>query len=191
MVWATPRIYVASLSDYNAGRLHGIWIPIDEATDTDQVWAKINAMLAGSRELCAEEWAIHDYEGFRPLHLSEWADIGWVTRVGRGIAEHGPVFAVYADLVCDHYNDPEQRLDELDRFEDRYRGEWDSQTEWATEWVDDVYDLDRLLEGKEFDGLRAHLHFDYEAFGEELASDYEVRNNPGPGGGVVVFDMND
>ena len=36
----SPRIYVASLSDYNAGRLHGVWI--DAAEELDEIWSQIN-----------------------------------------------------------------------------------------------------------------------------------------------------
>jgi hypothetical protein len=65
----TPKIYVASLSDYNAGRLHGRWI--DANQPTHGIWSDIGDMLAESPEPGAEEWAIHDYEGFWPLELSE------------------------------------------------------------------------------------------------------------------------
>src|SRR5581483_3902347 len=64
-----PRIYVASLADYNAGRLHGVWI--DAAQEPDDLQLHINAMLARSTEPIAEEWAIHDFEGFNGLHLGE------------------------------------------------------------------------------------------------------------------------
>src|SRR5205085_7828465 len=83
-----PRIYVASLSDYNAGRLHGAWI--DATQDPAQIHENIAAMLAAGREPPAEEWAIHDYDNFGPVHLSEYEDIAAVSRIGRGIAEHGP-----------------------------------------------------------------------------------------------------
>lgn len=42
----TFRIYVASLSDYNAGILHGTWIDFDQLTDLDDLRAAIAAMLA-------------------------------------------------------------------------------------------------------------------------------------------------
>ena len=43
-----PRIYVASLSDYNAGRLHGTWLDADvEAADLAE---GVQAMLASSPE---------------------------------------------------------------------------------------------------------------------------------------------
>src|ERR1700722_1252880 len=64
-----PRIYVASLSDYNAGRLHGEWL--DAAQDPEAILAGISAMLAASPEPGAEEWAIHDYEQFCGVRLCE------------------------------------------------------------------------------------------------------------------------
>ena len=61
----TPRIYVASLADYNAGRLHGRWIRADQQAEA--LHQEIAAMLAESQEPVAEDWAIHDYENFGTL----------------------------------------------------------------------------------------------------------------------------
>ena len=43
---AQPRIYVASLADYNEGRLHGAWI--DAAQDEDELERAVKEMLAQS-----------------------------------------------------------------------------------------------------------------------------------------------
>ena len=67
------RIYVASLSDYNAGRLHGAWI--DAAQEPEQIEAEIAWMLKQSPEPIAEEWAIHDHEGFGGVRLSEYEQV--------------------------------------------------------------------------------------------------------------------
>ena len=64
------RVYVASLADYNAGRLHGRWI--DATLGAEHIQAETAAMLQESREPFAEEWAIHDYEGFDGWKLYEW-----------------------------------------------------------------------------------------------------------------------
>ena len=85
---STPRIYVASLSDYNAGRLHGAWI--DAAVEPDVLTESINDMLRTSPEPGAEEWAIHDYEGFGPLRLGEYESLTTVSTIAQGIAENGP-----------------------------------------------------------------------------------------------------
>ena len=59
----SPRIYVASLSDYNAGRLHGRWIDATQSADT--IREELSQMLAESQEPIAEEWAIHAYDTLR------------------------------------------------------------------------------------------------------------------------------
>ncbi|MDQ1744014.1 MAG: hypothetical protein QOE23_2353, partial [Pseudonocardiales bacterium] len=41
-----PRIWVASLSDYNNGVLHGAWI--EAAREPEEIQADINTMLAAS-----------------------------------------------------------------------------------------------------------------------------------------------
>src|SRR3954452_17997246 len=86
-----PRIYVASLADYNVGNLHGRWI--DATQGADAIRREIAEMLAASPEPDAEEYAIHDYDNFRGLRLAEFEDIDRVAEVAILIAEHGPVFA--------------------------------------------------------------------------------------------------
>src|SRR5579884_2064992 len=78
----TPRIYVASLTDYNAGRLYGAWL--DAAQDADELHDAVARMLHASPEPVAEEYAIHDYEGFGPLRLDEFTDLDTVSRLARG-----------------------------------------------------------------------------------------------------------
>src|SRR4051794_38011437 len=86
-----PRIYVASLADYNAGNLHGRWI--DATQGADAIRREIAEILATSREPDAEEYAIHDYDNFHGLRLSECADIDRVAELAGLIVEHGPLFA--------------------------------------------------------------------------------------------------
>lgn len=69
---ARPAIYVASLTDYNNGILHGRWI--DALLSPAEIHRQIHEMLAGSPTTTrtgepAEEWAIHDHEGFGDVRL--------------------------------------------------------------------------------------------------------------------------
>jgi hypothetical protein len=80
-----PRIYAASLSDYTAGRLHGARL---EATDIQRLRAGVTAMLKTSPSGDAEEYAIHDFEGFSRYLPSEFADLELVCAIHRG-ARHG------------------------------------------------------------------------------------------------------
>ena len=80
-----PRIYVASLSDYNNGHLHGRWI--SAAQDPDLIYDEIHQMLATSPSPQAEEWAIHDYEGFTPHDICETEDIPTIARIAMEIVQ--------------------------------------------------------------------------------------------------------
>jgi len=58
---------------YNNGKLHGRWI--DATQGESAIRDEIQEMLSESPEPNAEEWAIHDYEGFGQIRLSESEDI--------------------------------------------------------------------------------------------------------------------
>lgn len=170
-----PRVYVASLSDYNAGRLHGTWI--DANQEPAELQDGIDTMLANSPEPHAEEWAIHDFEGFNGLHLGEWEDLSHVSRVARGIAEHGLAFAHWATLVS---ND-----EELDRFDDAYLGHWPSLTDYAENILDEL-GIDSELDRAVSDSLRPYVKLDAEAFGRDLELGGDVTAVE-DAGGVHVF----
>lgn len=86
------RIYVACLAAYINGKLHGVWI---DATDNiDDIQDRINEMLESSPEEDAEEWAIHDYEGYGSYRLSEYEGIESAHEVACFIEEHGETAAL-------------------------------------------------------------------------------------------------
>ena len=90
----TPRIYVACLAAYNNGKLHGGWIDLDGKSEAD-VLSEIQDILADSPEPNAEEWAIHDHEGFEGYPVNEFDDIGELCEIAEGIDEHGEAYAIY------------------------------------------------------------------------------------------------
>lgn len=134
---ARCRIYVACLAAYNGGKLHGAWIDADQPVE--DIRTAVDDMLASSPEPGAEEFAIHDYEGFGPLHLGEWESLERVSAIARGIAEHGEAFAAW--LSYDPSRDPADHT----AFEDAYLGEWDSLKAYAEDYADSS-GLDDLAE---------------------------------------------
>jgi antirestriction protein len=137
-------------------------------------------MLATSIQPGAEEWAIHDHDGFYGLHLSEYESIEHVARIARGIVEHGPAFAAWASQIGSSQWD-----EGLDQFDDCYRGEWDSLTAYAEELLDDI-GAEAALDGIG-DWLRPYVRIDAEALARDLAADLNVAASPT--GGVYVFDQ--
>lgn len=130
-----PRIYVASLSDYNAGILHGVWITCDDA---DEMHEAVTEMLAASPTTArygdpAEEWAIHDHEGLEGIRLGEFEDFETVATHARMVAEHGKAWALWIDYEG---GDPDE-----DAFAEAYCGEWASAADYAQVLAEDCGDL--------------------------------------------------
>jgi antirestriction protein len=107
-----PRIYVACLASYNDGILHGAWIRADQPVDG--IIADAQAMLDSSPVPFAEEWAIHDYEGFGALRLSEWESFIRVSNTALGIIEYGGAFSAW--LSYDTSQDPSDTSAFLDAY---------------------------------------------------------------------------
>lgn len=82
----TPKIYVACLASYNSGILYGEWIDVDQSVD--EIYDQIKTMLVGSSIENAEEWAIHDYEGFGAIRLGEYEDLETIVNYTEFIMEH-------------------------------------------------------------------------------------------------------
>ena len=122
---SNPRIYVACLAAYNNGYLHGAWIEADQ--DADEIRDEIAAMLARSPIEHAEEYAIHDYEGFEGVAISEYAGLDTVARMGAFIAEHG---ALGAGLLEQFSCDMEQAETAL---QDCYHGQFASLADYMEE----------------------------------------------------------
>ena len=172
-----PRIYVASLSDYNAGCLHGGWFDADR--EVDELEKDIALMLACSPEPVAEEWAIHDHEGFGLAFISENESLETVSRLALGIAEHGLAFAAWAAVQS---NDEEG----LGRFDDAYLGNWENLENYAEELLAGLgfEETQKLLP----EWIRPYLVLDVEAFARDLELGGDVISVKALDGSVWVFD---
>lgn len=147
-----PRIYVACLSAYNHGRLHGEWI--DAAQDAESISEEITAMLATSPVPNAEEFAIHDSEEFGDVRIGEYDSIPFVSAIGQALAEHGDAMAAWlANDMPQSVDDAESRIAE---FGDAFAGEWDSLRDYADDYLGEI-------------GAHAAL----EQFGESITVDVE------------------
>ncbi len=157
-----PRIYVASLSDYNAGRLHGAWL---EATDIQQVREGLTAMLKASPGGDAEEYAIHDFEGFSRYLPSESEDLELVCAIGGAIVEHGTVFTAYLEHVG-FPTDAGRVPDLVTGFTESYQGAYESLEDWAEQHLDETGLVQQVPES-----LRGYLDVETWADDAELNGD--------------------
>lgn len=178
-----PTIWVASLSDYNNGILHGAWL--DANRDPDEIHGDIQAMLAASPTMAstgepAEEWAIHDYEGFGQFRLGEYDSIELVRRIARGIAEHGLAFAGYAEAM-----DGDE--DTLGAFTDAYLGHYESVEAYAEQLVDDL-GYQQLIDAAVPQSLQPYVRIDTAALGRDMELGGDLHVLAADDGGVWLFD---
>lgn len=144
------RIYVACLAAYNNGILHGRWI--DATLGEDHMRDQIKVMLARSPMQFAEEYAIHDYEGFEGASVSEYAGIAEVAELAAFIDEYGSVAAA----LVEHFGD----LDEAkETMKDRYAGAYSTVADFAQSLTEETTQIPESLQ----------YYIDWERMGRDLA----------------------
>jgi antirestriction protein len=160
------RIYVASLSDYNNGVLHGIWIDLDDAT-LDEVQEQIEEMLKDSPTTkkygdIAEEWAIHDYENLDVYGENpDLQELIEQVEVRNAVGDE-----VYNGYTVNCYGDPTK-----EEIEESYIGEYESEEDYAEDFFRECYQIPEFLE----------MYIDWEAVARALFMDsmwsYQVAYN--------------
>lgn len=161
---AGPRIYVASLSDYNAGILHGTWLRAGDGVTA--LWEGIEEMLAKSPVSrrygdVAEEWRIDDYEGWgRHVTIDSFDDLERIEALAQGLEAHGEAFGAW-HRVRDAVD-----VDDVERFDDHYLGEFSSLEEWAEDQLESIgFDIDSV-EGIP-ENLRPYIKIDVEGWARD------------------------
>lgn len=143
------RIYVACLAAYNNGHLHGEWI--DATQSPDEIHKDIQAMLKASPIEEAEEFAIHDYEGFEGISISEYSGIEEVAELAAFISEHG---ALGGELMA-YFNDLDHTKETI---ENHYHGMYSSLADFAQELTEETTQIPENLA----------YYIDYQAMARDL-----------------------
>lgn len=129
-----PRVYIACLAAYNNGHLHGDWFDCDfELNDN------IQKVLKTSPIPNAEEWAIHDHEGFGSYSISEYHGIDELVEIADLIAEHGEILP---ELIA-WRGDIKGALEALEHY---YEGKFESELDFAYYHVEQSVNIDDLPE---------------------------------------------
>lgn len=157
----SPRVYVASLSDYNSGILHGCWCDF-----TEDIHAQVDAMLKASTQEVAEEWAIHDHEGFPKGLVQECSDLDELADWAEFIEKTDDADLIQAALECsDSHSLGDVKSTVENQMGSFARGELGA---WAQEHCESCDD-----------GSLAQLpqyiacHIDWEGVGRDMLHDYQ------------------
>jgi antirestriction protein len=160
------RFYAACLASYTNGVLHGAWIDLD--SDADVLREAVQAMLAASKQPGAEEWAVHDTEGWLLKGVGEYPGLDTLAEIADAI-EHCEadsvdvgLFAAWRD-VGDDIN-----AAAVERFRDCYAGSGSDEAAWCAQWMEDT--------GEHEGAPKLHVqYFDYEAYARDLMLDGVVQ----------------
>lgn len=145
-----PRIYVACLAAYNAGRLHGAWIDADQ--NAWAIYDDVKKMLGASPVAGAEEWAIHDYEGFEGIRIGEYDGFEVVVERAAFVIEHGRLGAE----VFSYYGSIEEARTALS---DQYADQYESLADFAQELTEETATIPETL----------RYYVDYERMARDMA----------------------
>lgn len=144
-----PKIYVADLAAYNNGILHGCWI--DVTLDIEDIKTAISEMLEESPEPNAEEYAIHDYEGFGGYRVNEYEGIASVHEITCFIEEYPDFGAELLNYCC--------TVEEAQRMaEDSYFGCYESLADYAQMLTEETTTIPDQLA----------FYIDYEKMGRDM-----------------------
>lgn len=159
-------VYFASLSDYNAGLLHGVWVDFNQCDDADDVRSAISSMLASSPAdyTAAGEYAIHDYSLPVTMHIPEHADIDvlWAFYSALRDLPEDDVIAFCDFLENEAFpTDVEAMNACVENFSSVYQGSYDSEADFAEYIVDYLGLLAKAPEELQY-------YFDYERYGRDL-----------------------
>jgi antirestriction protein len=177
-----PRIYVACLAAYNSGKLHGRWLVANRPPE--EIYDDIQDMLRHSPLPGAEEWAIHDYEGFCGLSLGEYEDIEEVAGLATHIEKHGEAMAHYVNDRGLHYVDMATLEED---FEEAFAGQYESTRAFAEAIVGELGFGG--LAPDQLEGIWSFIDWDHLAH-ELTITDYWSVDAHELGGGVFVFRRN-
>ena len=112
-------------------------------------------MLKASPIEGAEEYAIHDYEGFEGAPLEEYSSIAYVAELAEFIAEYGRLGGELIAYYCD--------LDEAKTaLEEHYAGEYASVSAFAENLTEETIQIPKSLQ----------FYIDY----ERMARDLEIND---------------
>ena len=154
--YTEPKIYVADLAAYTNGKLHGVWI--NALAELDDIFDIIKTMLASSPERHAEEYAIHDYEGFDGCSLSEYQSVESVRDIAMFLNEYPDIGG---ELLAYFDNDIKQAQDAA---VEQYQGCYDSLADYAQVITEDTTSIPNHLQ----------YYIDYERMARDMEMGGEI-----------------
>ena len=151
MSTTAPSVYVGTYHKYNCGSIYGKWFDLTDFDEKEDFDAACHALHADEDD---PELMFQDWEGI-PDGLASESSINWAFIEAYKQAEeegNGAAFFAWVEYTkeCDY-----------DAFLDAYRGEAESEEDYAYEYVEDNGLLNEVPE-------ELRNYFDYKAYARDL-----------------------
>lgn len=169
---APRRIYVACLASYSCGMLHGAWVDCT-GKSADDLREDVAAILKSSPIKGAEEWAIHDNEGFGSL-VEEYTPLDVIAAI-EGVLDAGHGVGLRYLVQWGGYRAPEA----IDKA---------AEVVW-TDQEPAQYAEDHTGDSGGLEGVPAHIlpFIDWEAMGHEWVTSGAIVKVDDPEKGEVLI----
>ncbi len=155
--------------------LHTLDLDIDATSDADDIQETIDEFVSSIYANGYEEIRVIDSDEIPGIIATHISPENWVEYM-EAYEEHGDAFRLYVASVCCAGQDVS---DMVSCFEDAYRGEYDSEEDFAIELLDETGELNALPEN-----LRHY--FDYASYARDLFIN-DVYSEQNPNGGIFVY----
>ncbi len=158
-----PAVYCGTYAKYNDGCIDGAWLDLttfDSYDDFIEVCKKLH------RDEEDPELMFQDFENFPKDWYSESCmDEVTFNNIQKYADMNEEMREAFDDYICNF------SFVDFESFEEAYCGKYNSEEDFATELLDDCYDIERMM------GSLAR-YFDYEAFARDLfMTDYWMGYN--------------
>ena len=147
----TIALWCGCLASYNQGILYGEWIDLNPIDTTEELQEAIDYILKSSPIEDAEEWAWFDHD-LGGIHIDEYEDLEEIINIAKGLKEHESAFVAFYNCFCST---------DLEEFEERYQGEYDSVEDYAQQFLEDTGAIASIPENLRY-------YFDYEKYANDL-----------------------
>lgn len=164
----TRKIFVGCLRCYNESKIVGEWLDLNDFTDVRELYEKGQEIVKNSPCVGGEEYTIQDHEGFGGLLQGPYPSFSLAWSIHETLL-HAEEEGIEADVFLEYistegYGDLMESCDHLvEKFQDAFRGCYDSIEDWAYEFVGETLLCE--LEGKVKE--QVEYFFDYKKYASD------------------------
>jgi len=143
-----PRVYVGTYAKYNGGSIKGAWLDLENFDDRADFYDAALKLHADERD---PELMFQDFEGF-PRSLYSESNVSDELIAFANLDEDDRELL---EVYLTHFDDGD-----IDKAREAFCGKYDSEADWAEQWLDDTGGLE---------GIPEHLknYIDYAAYGRD------------------------